>query len=227
MSVIEISCMGVRPSLDIMDESTREGQILRKVWDTVTTDPGGPHRVYWGLENDESSKLWTFFDWDSIEDHEHYAKMLGPAAVKDLPTILNRGFFTKHITVAPSPPSALRSPMTDIIRAYFACDIAITDKDLAAAQIRLFLEDKLRHCPTAEGLSCGWSVENDLPVLGGPEGQTGSMLIAFIGWRSVAANKQFWADEGLQELESLFQGMEGMIQWVKFHIHCRSLARDL
>jgi hypothetical protein len=74
MSITEIGCMGVKPNLNIMDETTPEGQILPGAWNTVTTAPGGPHRVYWGLEIEDPSKLWAFFDWDSVEDHEKFAK---------------------------------------------------------------------------------------------------------------------------------------------------------
>jgi len=66
--------MGIKPGFDIMDESTPEGQILIKAWNTVITAPGGPHRVYWGLEIDDPSKIWAFFDWDSVEAHENFAK---------------------------------------------------------------------------------------------------------------------------------------------------------
>lgn len=66
--------MGVKPGLDIMDESTQEGQILTGAWKAVTTAPGGPHRVYWGLEIENPLNLWAFFDFDSIEAHEEFAK---------------------------------------------------------------------------------------------------------------------------------------------------------
>jgi hypothetical protein len=74
MTVTEIGCMGVKPGLNIMDEDTPEGNILSEVYKAVTTLPGGPHRVYWGLEAEDRSKLWAFFDWDSIQDHQTFAK---------------------------------------------------------------------------------------------------------------------------------------------------------
>ena len=74
MPVTEIGCMGVKPSLDIMDETTPEGQILEGAWKAVIAAPEGPHQVYWGLEIENPSKLWAFFDWDSVEDHERFAK---------------------------------------------------------------------------------------------------------------------------------------------------------
>lgn len=74
MAVTEVGRMGVKPGLNIMDETTQEGQVLTGAWKAVTSAPGGPHRVYWGLEVEDPSKLWAFFDWDSIEDHENFAK---------------------------------------------------------------------------------------------------------------------------------------------------------
>ena len=66
--------MGVKPGLDVMNETTWEGQILMGVWNTVIEAPGGPHRVYWGLEMEDPYKVWAFFDWDSIDHHEKFAK---------------------------------------------------------------------------------------------------------------------------------------------------------
>jgi hypothetical protein len=99
MPVTEIGCMGVKPGLDVMDDTTEAGQILTRVYETVTTAPGGPCRVYWGVElkadaeeehaesktaNDDARatesgldpdppKLWAFFDFDSVEHHEKFA----------------------------------------------------------------------------------------------------------------------------------------------------------
>ncbi len=74
MSVTEVGCMGVKSGLDIMDETTPEGQILLKAWKPVPDLPGGPRRAYWGLEIENPLKIWAFFDWDSIEHHEKFAK---------------------------------------------------------------------------------------------------------------------------------------------------------
>ena len=74
MSVTEVGCMGVKPGLSVMDPSTPEGQILTGAWKTVTTKPGGPSRVYWGLETENPSNLWAFFDWVSVEQHKTFAE---------------------------------------------------------------------------------------------------------------------------------------------------------
>lgn len=74
MSVTEVGCMGTKPGTDVMEETTREGQVLVEAWKAVTTAPGGPLQVYWGVEIENPLKLWAFFDWDSLEDHEKFAK---------------------------------------------------------------------------------------------------------------------------------------------------------
>jgi hypothetical protein len=74
MIVTEIGLMGVKPGLNIMDETTPEGQVLVGAWKTVAAAPGGPRQVYFGLEIENPLKLWAFFDWDSLEDHEKFAK---------------------------------------------------------------------------------------------------------------------------------------------------------
>lgn len=74
MPVTEVGCMGVKPDHDVMNDATREGQVLTGVWKTVTTAPGGPQRVYWGLEVEDPSKVWAFFDFESIEEHRKFAE---------------------------------------------------------------------------------------------------------------------------------------------------------
>lgn len=73
MAVTEIACMGIKPGLNIKDDTTKEGQILHGTWQAVLSLPGGPSRVYWGLEVEDQSKIWAFFDWESVEEHEKFA----------------------------------------------------------------------------------------------------------------------------------------------------------
>jgi hypothetical protein len=74
MTVTEIGCMVVKPDLDVMNDSTAEAQILTGTWNTVLSKPGGPQRVYWGLESEDSSRLWAFFDFESVGQHEQFAQ---------------------------------------------------------------------------------------------------------------------------------------------------------
>lgn len=74
MAITEVGCMGVKPGLRITDPTTEEGQVLPSVWKKVLTLPGGPRRVFWGLEEEEPSRVWAFFDWESVQQHEDFAK---------------------------------------------------------------------------------------------------------------------------------------------------------
>lgn len=74
MTVTEVGCMGVKPNMNIMDHTTPEGKILTDAWKTVISKPGGPQRVYWGLESVDPSKIWCFFDFESVEQHRRFAE---------------------------------------------------------------------------------------------------------------------------------------------------------
>ncbi|KFY57237.1 hypothetical protein V496_06511 [Pseudogymnoascus sp. VKM F-4515 (FW-2607)] len=225
MVVTEIGCMGVKPSLNIIDETTKEGQVLTGAWKAVISAPGGPHQVYWGLEVEDPSKLWAFFDWDSIEDHEKFAKSSGGEAVKELPTILTHGEFTKHVAVTPSPPLVLQAPVTEIMLAYFSSDISQVQKDAAFANVKEFSENGLNKCSDVKGFSFGWGVENDFPVRGGDEGQTGSVLAAFIGWTSIDAHMEFRETEAFKDNVGLLRRMDGVVKLAMFHVSCQSLKK--
>lgn len=78
MAVTEAGCSIVKPGIDVMDDSTPEGQILLSIWKGVTSQPTGPYRVFWGTEVENPANLWGFFDFASVEEHEKFAKEYVP-----------------------------------------------------------------------------------------------------------------------------------------------------
>lgn len=72
--VVEVGLMGVKNGKTPMDPTTSDGKILADAWEAVIKAPGGPERVYWGLEVEDSSRIWGWFDWKSLEEHEEFAK---------------------------------------------------------------------------------------------------------------------------------------------------------
>lgn len=75
MTVTEVGCMGVKPGLSPMDDSTPEGSFLSGAYRAVTVAEGGPYRAFWGTEIENPLRLWGFFDFDSVEHHEVFAKL--------------------------------------------------------------------------------------------------------------------------------------------------------
>lgn len=74
MPVTEFGPMVVKPGLDVMDESTPEGKIVTTAWKGVTSEKTGPFRVYWGMEVENPENFWSFFDFESVEEHKRFAK---------------------------------------------------------------------------------------------------------------------------------------------------------
>lgn len=79
MPVTDVGYMIVKPGVDVMDETSPGGQILTKAWNTVTSEKTGPYTVYWGVEVENPSNFWGFFDFDSVEQHMEFGKEYGPA----------------------------------------------------------------------------------------------------------------------------------------------------
>lgn len=143
--------------------------------------------------------------------------------MKDLPTILTHGEFTKHLVLAPSSSSVLQSPVTQVILAYFPADISEAVKDTATSQFQNFIARGLLKSSSVQATSYGWGVENDFPVRG--EGIMGSVLTAFIGLSSIDARNKFVEAEAFKEVTDLIVKMEGILKLVMFHISCRTLER--
>jgi hypothetical protein len=147
----------------------------------------------------------------------------GAEAVKELPTILTHGEFSKHVILAPSSPSALQSPVTEVILAYFPSDISEATKDIAASQFQHFAASGLVKTFGVQGVSYGWGVENDFPMRG--ENRKGSILTAFIGLSSIDAQQKLLESGSFQESLGLIGKMEGVLKLATFHISCQKVGK--
>ncbi|KAK1637959.1 hypothetical protein BDP81DRAFT_426242 [Colletotrichum phormii] len=226
MIVTELGAMGVKPGLNIMDESTPEGQIFMGVYRKIIAAPGAPHRLYLGLELEDPTMVWGFFDWDSIEDHEKFAKEYGVELCKDLPKVLTYGEFCKHITATPTFPDALKSVATDVFVIYYASNITPEAKDAATARLQEILKEGFEQVHEATVTSYGWGVQDDFPVKGGDPNQTGSILTAFVGWSNLEANKTFHQSQTYKEIESQLGTIEGSTKLRSFRLSCIVLEKE-
>ncbi|KAF4436788.1 hypothetical protein F53441_13173 [Fusarium austroafricanum] len=203
MTITELGPMGVKPDMNIMDPSTPEGQILHQAWNTCVTKPGGPRRIYYGLESADPSKIWGFFDFDSVEQHRQFAEEYGAEAVKDLPKICTHGEFTKHVKMIPSS-DVLGSPFTEILLAYFPHDVSKEKQEDLSVQLQEILKS-FEDFPGVTKLAHGWGVENDFPARS-ENGKPRSVLMAFVGWfSSDALQLSAGADEYKEHLERASQ----------------------
>jgi hypothetical protein len=157
---------------------------------------------------------------------ERVENRFGGEAVKELPTILTHGEFTKHITMEKTEPLVLQSPVTEVMLAYFPSAISPAGKDKAAAQLQKFVEKSLENCSDVMAVSYGWGVENDFPVRGGEPGQLGSLLTAFTGWPSIDAHRKFRETEAFKESVDLIRDMEEIVKLAMFHVRCQSLGKE-
>jgi hypothetical protein len=139
-----------------------------------------------------------------------------------MPKILSRGFFTKHITATPALSTALQSRVTEIILAYFPPDISSPQRNSAIGRLQNFEED-LKSLSGIQALSYEWGVEKDFPVRGGSDDQKASILMSFVGFDSIDAQRYFRESE---KLLRLMQSMEGIIKLQTFSVCFRSLTRD-
>lgn len=140
--------------------------------------------------------------------------------------VLQPGGLTKHVDVSPFPPSALKSPVTEVMLAFFPSGISAGAKAAVTERVAQFAEEGLNKCADVQAVNFGWGVENDFPVRGGEEGQKGSMLIALIGWPSIDAHMNFRDTEAFKESVGLLRGMEGMVKLTMFHVACRSMVNQ-
>ncbi|KAF5025855.1 hypothetical protein F66182_2077 [Fusarium sp. NRRL 66182] len=223
MTVTEVGCMFANPGSNIMDESTPAGKTLNNAWEVVTTKPGGPQRVYWGVESAHPLNVWGFFDFASVEQHRAFADKYGAEAVKDIPKICTHPEFSKHLKMIPSS-RVLESPLTEIMLAYFPQDIPQDKQEALSAQLSHILANSFESDPDVIEVARGWGLENDFPVRG-KDGQLGKVLMGFVGWRTTAAQANCCGTDEYKEAVSRIKEMEGCVSFYGLTVSCQHMER--
>ncbi|OLN89050.1 hypothetical protein CCHL11_06020 [Colletotrichum chlorophyti] len=226
MVVTEVGCAGVKPDHKIMDESTPEGKIFLGTYKNIINSPGGPRRIYLSQELNNPLLFWGFFDWDSLEHHENFAKTsLGPEVLKDLPAVLSHGIFTKHIDSTPSLPKALTSPLTDVAVAYFPPETSPEDKSVATAQLQKLLGEYFGDSPEINAIGHSWGLENDFPFDSGKGELNGSILMALVGWSSVEACREFHSTGDYEYFLGSARDITGLLRLDDLQLSCTVLEK--
>jgi hypothetical protein len=131
----------------------------------------------------------------------------------------------KHVTLNPFPPEdvldSASSPVTEVLVAFFPSDYSISSRAAATRRLEQFAAQALKASPDWRGISYGWSVENDVPIRG-DEGNSGAMLVAFIGWPSLEAHQKFRETDDFKQNIGLLREMEGLLKLSTFHVSCVS-----
>lgn len=111
--------------------------------------------------------------------------------------------------------------MTEVMLAFFPSDLSADAQATVTGRIAQFADKALTGCPDVHACNYGWGVENDFPVRGGAEGQTGSLFVTLIGWSSVDAHMKFRETDVFKENVGLLRGLEGLLKIDMFHIACK------
>ncbi|KAK2033035.1 hypothetical protein LX32DRAFT_635675 [Colletotrichum zoysiae] len=227
MAVTEIGCCGIKPGLKIMDESTPEGKLYMGVFRTLNTLPGGPLRIYLGVDLDEPSKVYGFFDWISVDHHEKFAKTFEKDVQTDFEKVLTNGEYTKHITPTPSLQEALKSSVTDVFLVYYPSDISSEERSTATTGLQNILEERFGQHADVNAVSYGWGVEDDFPVCRKDGGKVGSVFSAFVGWHSLETNMNFREAGAHTAAQERIRGLDGVVALKTMRVSCAVLERNV
>ncbi|KAL4732722.1 hypothetical protein ACLX1H_001741 [Fusarium chlamydosporum] len=219
-NVTEFAYVTLNEGVNMFDDSAA-AKTCQNVIETALKQPGA-RRVYTGTEVEDPSRLWLFLDWDTLEDHENYPKSAdhGPIIESLKPLVSFEKSINKHVTLNPFPPEDVldraRSPVTEVLVAFFPSDYSVASRAAATRRLEQFAGQALKASPDWRGISYGWSVENDVPIRG-DESNSGSMLVAFIGWPSLEAHQKFRETDDFKQNIGLLREMEGLIKLSAFH----------
>lgn len=154
----------------------------------------------------------------------------GAEAVKDLPEILSHSEFQKHVNVDADLKPVLEAPVTQMSFIYFAPDISVSERSAVGFRIKEVIDALVKTTSEATAAVCGWSIENDFPVLDGEEGEpeVGCACVIFVGWTSLHAARVSWEQAVVEHGEDLrkIQHAERALSMVTRHLQCRGFGQD-
>ncbi|KAH7120304.1 hypothetical protein B0J13DRAFT_457018 [Dactylonectria estremocensis] len=108
------------------------------------------------------------------------------------------------------------SSVTQVLRAYFPSDIGLKARQTAALVVEKFTKATLSTSQDSEELIYGWSVENDVLVIG-EESKTGKVLVVFVRWSSVCAPNEALETHLFQDNLGTIRNLPDLIKLDVFH----------
>ncbi|TLD25417.1 hypothetical protein PspLS_05910 [Pyricularia sp. CBS 133598] len=232
MGAFEVSFLKTKPGVRADDDSTEAGKLMRNIYELITTQAGAQFG-YWGHEIQSPTHMWSFVQWDSVEDQTRWHQNPDYTAMraKGLPMLDPQpAVFVKHIDVSPLPVVALdteAAAVTEVLSIYFPASTSSEDKAKISGAFQEFVDKGLEGYHDFKGASMGWGVENDFPLPGNSSDETGGYAVywAFIGWPSVEADMKFQETDRFKENIGTLLGLPGLVKISSVHVSCKKVAR--
>ena len=135
--------------------------------------------------------------------------------------------FVKHLSLEPWPPTAIldaqnNGPLaTEVLMLWFPADVTVEMKAAVEVQAQKFRATASGLCPSVKGISSGWSVEDDIPVIDG-KGKVGTVFVLLVGWPSMETSQKIRQMEAFKDCIGSLRGIHGLVTLNNMHVSCRS-----
>jgi quinol monooxygenase YgiN len=194
----------------------------------VLKEPGCS-RVYWSVQQEDPTKIWLFFDWDSAEDYQRFGTSEHHGAwVAQFQGLLDFSAapVVKFAELKPRPSASFLDGTIETIFFHFPADITAATRETVDATLVEFVEKGLSTSADFRGAHTGWVTQTDvpIPIATGADGQ-GSALLVFLGWPSVEAHMKFRETDAFKNTIGLIRGLPEMKTMGMFHLQCESRSR--
>lgn len=135
--------------------------------------------------------------------------------------------FVKHLALDPWPPTAIldaqnNGPLaTEVLMLWFPTDVTAEMKAAVGVQAQKFRATALDLCPSIKGISSGWSVEDDIPIIDG-KGKLGTVFVVLVGWPSMETSQEVRQMKAFVDCIGSLRGIQGLVSLNNMHVSCRS-----
>jgi hypothetical protein len=141
---------------------------------------------------------------------------------------LTHSEFQKRWVVKPDLRPVLQAPVMEIILMYFPSGISESMRTDVFERAQHHIELTFLACTNAKATSMGWTVENDVPLLGRnrEDHDVASVLVVYVGWVDLDAAKEFWSVASRRENFEKAMKEDGAFKLVTRYVGCREFVEE-
>lgn len=212
--VTEIADLALKPDAEWKDFMKSTAALIR-------SQPGCT-RVRYATKHESADHLVMFIDWEDLSAHQTFADSAAYAPMlKGFDERLSSPAAPYHAAFEPFPPAVLdsdggegRTPVAEVMQAYFPADMDMVQQQAALFRIQQFIDETKT---VAKGLT-GQTAHSFALEERVFKGEQSRVLVGILGWESVEAHMAYRETDEFKNSIGLIRGMEGLKGVEVYHV---------
>ncbi|KAI1848430.1 hypothetical protein JX265_008788 [Neoarthrinium moseri] len=220
-AVTEIAALHLKPGTD--------WTIATEKVTTRILPKAGCLRVRYSQKIEDPEQVVFFIDWEDVSAHQAVMKSeaYGPF-LEEMMQLVRADPVVYHVPFEPFPATVLnnedgkgKTPIAEVLHAYFPADISMVQQQEALIKVQQFIDESK---PVAQGFS-GETAHGFVLEEVDFKDERCRALVVVLGWESLEAHKAYRETEDFNRTIPLLRGMEGLKGMQVFHVSNHVVTR--